>query len=447
VDGVRVLVLPLVVAGIAGGSRHTPPQLLAAHPCPDAPGFTCSRLAVPLDHGGAFQGRLVLQVATQNVDKAPRGVLVFLSGGPGQPAVPAAVRIESRLASAIRGYRLVLFDQRGTGAGALRCPALQREMGSSDLAVPSEAAVTACAGAIGPKRRFFSTADTLADLDALRRALGAAKISLDGVSYGTFVAERYALHYPEHVERLVLDSVVPHAGVDPLEIANAHAVVRVLRSVCRNPICRTDPIRDLAAVVTKWNVGPAVLDALTTMSVVDPSFRGVVTALHAARLGRRRPLDALLQRWGPDPGTPAEALSQGLHASTLCSDTPMPWGGAATPLAVRRHALARAVSKVVPAAVWPFNRSIAGGNGIVRTCLDWPPVGSPRQPPNADLPAVPTLLLSGERDLSTPLAWAKLELARAPRGRLIVVRGAGHSVQLRAVSNAGRIAVAEFLQH
>ena len=105
-------------------------------------------------------------------------------------------------------------------------------MGSSDLAPPTKAAVTACARAIGPKRRFFGTDQTVQDLDLLRRALGVDKLSLDGVSYGTFVAERYALRYPTHVARLVLDSVVPHVGINGLSVENASAVGRVLRSLC-----------------------------------------------------------------------------------------------------------------------------------------------------------------------------------------------------------------------
>ena len=58
----------------------------------------------------------------------------------------------------------------------------------------------------------------MADLEALRVALGADKLTLDGVSYGTFVAERYAMAHPDRVARLVLDSVVPAAGLDGLEV-------------------------------------------------------------------------------------------------------------------------------------------------------------------------------------------------------------------------------------
>src|SRR5581483_11640018 len=284
----------------------------------------------------------------------------------------------------------------------------------------------------GAKRRFFGTDQTVQDIDVIRRALGVQKLTLDGVSYGSFVAERYALRYPRRTARLVLDSVVPHPGIDGLSVANAHAAGRVLRAVCRERSCPGDPADDLAAVVT--------------MSVVDPTYPDVPEALHAARQGRTAALDSLVARWAPDPQTPAEALSQGLHASALCADNPMPWGDAATPVARRLPALRRAVARIPPAALWPFTRAAAFGPGIVRTCLYWPPEPVTRAAPREQLPPVPTLLLAGDRDLSTPLAWARQEASLAPRGKLVVVPGAGHSVQMRAVSDAGRDALRAFLQ-
>ena len=139
-------------------------------------------------------------------------------------------RARQRMRALLHDYRLVMLDQRGTGAGALRCPALQRAMGTSDLTVPPRGTVEACAQALGPRRRFYSTADTVADLEALRVALGADKLTLDGVSYGTFVAERYAIAHPDRVARLVLDSVVPAAGLDALEVDGMHETARVLRA-------------------------------------------------------------------------------------------------------------------------------------------------------------------------------------------------------------------------
>ena len=412
--------------------------------CADAPGFTCSTLTVPLDHSGHVPGTLALRVAAQDAD-APRGVLIFLSGGPGQPGEPFAYRVASRLGPATAGFRIVMLDQRGTGAGALRCRALQRQMGSSDLAVPSRAAVRACAAAVGSNRRFFSTSDTVQDLEALRRSLGVKKLTLDGVSYGTYVAELYALRYPQHVAGLVLDSVVPHVAFDPLSVADAHASARVLRAVCRADRCGTDPAADLAAVVRRRPVGLGLLDALVTMSVADPSFRGVAPSLHAARAGRWQALERLIAQWRPDPGTPYAFFSQGLHASTLCADTRMPWGGPSAAPARRAPALRRAVARIPTAAIWPFTRAVAAGNGIVKTCLFWPRTPAPPQPRAAKLPPVPVLLLAGDRDLSTPLPWARAEARRAPKGKLVIVHGAGHSTQLRATAETARAALNAFL--
>src|SRR5581483_8533614 len=442
-----LLALPLLVAGLGGGGAPAGAAggLADPRPCVAAPGFTCSTLTVPVDHSGGTPGTLRLQVAVQDV-AASRGTFLFLTGGPGQPGAPFAARVALKLAPALAGYRVVAFDQRGTGVPALRCPALQRRMGSSDLAVPTRSEVVDCARAIGAKRRFFGTDQTVQDIDVIRRALGVQKLTLDGVSYGSFVAERYALRYPRRTARLVLDSVVPHPGIDGLSVANAHAVGRVLRAVCRERPCPGDPAKDLAAAVRRSNVSTALLDALVTMSVVDPTYPGVPEALHAARQGRPAQLESLISGFRPDPQTPAEALSQGLHASALCADNPMPWGDAATPVARRLPALRRAVARIPPAALWPFTRAAAFGNGIVRTCLYWPPEPVTRAGPREQLPPVPTLLLAGDRDLSTPLAWARQEASLAPRGKLVVVPGAGHSVQMRAVSDAGRDALRAFLQ-
>jgi pimeloyl-ACP methyl ester carboxylesterase len=55
------------------------------------------------------------------------------------------------------------------------------------------------------------------------------------------------------------------------------------------------------------------------------------------------------------------------------------------------------------------------------------------------------LLLAGDRDLSTPLAWARAEARRAPKGKLVIVHGAGHSTQLRATAETARAALDAFL--
>jgi pimeloyl-ACP methyl ester carboxylesterase len=441
---VGLLVLPVVaVLAVAGSASAQRVGLRNAHPCPGVTGYTCATLDVPLDRAHPARGTLHLRVGMGDNVRAPRGVLLVLSGGPGQPGLPILHGYVDRALSAEKGrYRIVVFDQRGTGAGALNCRSLQREMGSSDLTPPSVAAVRACARKLGARRAFFGTDDVVADMEALRRALGVGKWSLDGISYGTYVGERYGLAHPSHVRKLVLDSVVPQVGEFDLGVAEFAAVRRVLHSVC-GARC----VSDLAAVVRRDQLGPQLLDALTFDSIADPTFRtfwNVPAALRQARRGNRAQLDRFLAAASAyQRNTPAAALDQGLHASALCADWRYPWGDSAAPLAGRAARLRAAAARIPAAKLYPFDLRTATGNGFVRQCLPWAPT-APTASPHGKL-RVRTLLVNGTHDLSTPLAWARKQLALTPRGKLVVVPGAGHSVQSRAASGLGRRAVARFL--
>ena len=406
----------LLAAGCGGGSHRaaatatptptpTPtaaqdlPRLSDVAPCEDVTRARCATLRVPLDHSGKTPGTLDLRVAVSGHPGAP--VLLLLSGGPGQPGLPFLESARRHLGAAARQKRLVAIDQRGTGRDALRCPALQRQMGASDLTPPTAKAVRDCATRIGGNRRFYTTADTVADLEMLRQALGpgAERIALDGVSYGTYVAERYALAHPDHVSVLVLDSVVPHNGLSryPLEVMKA--APRVLGRAAA---------RDLATVIARHHNGPQMLDMLTGLSIGKPHLAVAASALRKAAAGDTRPLNRLAANvLRVERSYRATDLSQGLHAATLCAD--------AGPIQT-------------PEAVYPYDAETAKGNGVVRQCRFWPPAGpAPNLP--ADLPNVPALLLAGTKDLSTPLEDARAEAEHAPAGKLVVVPGAGHSVQ------------------
>jgi pimeloyl-ACP methyl ester carboxylesterase len=408
----RLLVVALLIAGCGGGAHRTVatttptstpadeadvPRLSELAPCEDVSRATCSTLRVPLDHSGKTPGTLDLPVAVSGPDGAP--VLVLLSGGPGQPGLPFLEGARHHLGAPGRKYRLVVIDQRGTGRDALRCPALQRQMGASDLTPPTAKAVRDCAKRIGDYRRFYATADTVADLEMLRQALGAQKIALDGVSYGTYVAERYALAHPDRVSKLVLDSVVPHDDLMTYPLSVMKAAPRVLGHAAT---------RDLATVVARRHNGPQMLDMLTGLSIGKPHLAVAVGALRQAAAGDMGPLNRLSAGvLRAERAYKATDLSQGLHAATLCAD--------AGPIQPGK-------------AVYPYDEETATGNGVVRQCQFWPPAGPAPQLP-ADLPDVPTLLLAGTKDLSTPLEDARAEAAHAPGGKLIVVPGAGHSVQ------------------
>ncbi|MFD7323561.1 alpha/beta hydrolase [Streptomyces sp. NPDC059875] len=422
------------------------PGLTGHRPCPGQPDVTCADLTVPLDRGGAVPGTLKLRAAVLGKADAPRGTLLFLTGGPGQPGVPFVPRIRERLPDVLAEYRLVMIDQRGTGGGAVDCPALQKEVGSSDTVAPTPGAVTACAESLGRNRDFYTTADTVADLEDLRRALRVPSWTVDGVSYGTFTGAQYALAHPQRVRRLVLDSVVPSDGAGVLYEDSLGHSAQVLRTACREQRCGFDPARDLAKVVRRDGNGVGVFNLLVIASIIDPKLDdprfGILNALHASAGGDRARLDALVAGFsGPSGESPAD-FSSGLHAATLCADSRWPWGDSAAPVEGRERALKRAVQRIRPADVWPFERETAGGQGIPRTCLPWPASRPHRAAPGRTL-TMPVLLLAGDRDLSTPVRWARELAAATPRAELVVLEGAGHSTQSR--SAGGARAATEFL--
>ena len=120
-------------------------------------------------------------------------------------------------------------------------------------------------------------------------------------------------------------------------------------------------------------------------------------------------------------------------------------GRPGAPPSARGPALQRAARSLPDAAFGPFDRATATGNGIAATCAAWPPIARPGVAPGGRLPRVPVLLLAGDHDLSTPLAWAQRQRRRAPLGRLVVVPGAGHSVQSRASDPRVARALGRFL--
>ena len=124
--------------------------------------------------------------------------------------------------------------------------------------------------------------------------------------------------------------------------------------------------------------------------------------------------------------TPASDLSGGLHTATICADVDFPWT-AGSARRERRIAAPAAARELGKDAFGPFNPRTAAGNGLMKTCIRWRDPEAPPPPDPGPLPDVPTLILNGTWDLSTPLADARREAARSPDAQLLVVPHGGHS--------------------
>jgi len=426
---------PAALAALAAAvlAAVASPLARAADACDTTAGLRCMQVDVPLDRSGQSGGTVSLHVEVLPPAGVAKGVLFLVAGGPGQ-ASTSAFGLDSKSALelyrfAFPGYTLVAYDGRGTGrSGFLDCRA-RDETDWARLAA-------SCASSLGASRDFYTTADHVEDLEAVRAALGVDRIAIWGVSYGTKLALAYARAHPDHVERLLLDSVVGDAGGDPLDADVLRSLPLALGSLCAGGACRAataDPAGDVVALAQRLAAAPyrdldvgEFLD-LVVSSDLDPGLAAELpAAVHAALDGRWGPLLHLLVV--QDAGeSPVGAISFGLFLATVCGDGPFPWSADA-PVAARPDALAAAVAALPPGALGPFGRW-AAGFGNVRLCLGWPSrVAAATAAPLAGYPDVPVLALSGSLDMRTPTADAAAVVSQFPHGRLLVVPGVGHSV-------------------
>ncbi|HEY7074500.1 MAG TPA: alpha/beta fold hydrolase [Solirubrobacteraceae bacterium] len=450
-------VAALALTLVAPATAHA----LRWRPCSDFPDARCSRLTVPLDRTGVDPGRVRLRIADLGRARG-RPALMYLSGGPGGAGVSEMLDVAAGLPELMQRFRVIGFDQRGTGrSGLLRCPEIER-----DVRLASASAAAACARRLGPARRHYTTPDSVADMESIRRALGIDKLTLFGISYGTELALEYARAHPDHVARMVLDSTLDPDADDPFETASFRAMAPSLRALCPAACAgiSADPAGDLATLVRRLLARPAtgtaydgrgrphrrrirwtaLLDYMFNADY-DPALRAALPAAVRAALARdTAPLARLLRDAAPlsSLGPPEEFSSA--RFATICEETPLPWAPG-TPLDQRAARSAAAAAALGPAAFSPFQTASAAADEV-SLCLRWPDVPRPVRPvvPGPD-PAVPTLILQGGEDLRTPPEESARVAARLPGAIRVVVPGVGHGVSAADPSGCGERAVVRFL--
>jgi pimeloyl-ACP methyl ester carboxylesterase len=422
------------------------PEDTVFKPCARHSVSICGRVVVPLDRPAATS---VISLYVRRVPPLgpPRGTVFALAGGPGQAATPFAEGTAAAFARALNGREVVTFDQRGIGkSGLLRCPTLE-SLGEKTQHVGG--ATADCADTLGARRAFYTTRDSVEDLEAVRRAVGADRVTLYGTSYGTKLALAYAIAYPQHVDRLVLDSVVATNGPDPFIRDSLQAVPRILRARCGTRCTFTkDPAADLAELAKKLSSGllhgplvrpdghvyPARLGRLNLIDLLfsgdfDPTLRaGMPSAVRSALNGDPAPLLRLVHRGSSEATDPVSYFNPAIFAATICAEGPLPWNRTSPPGA--RFAEAKAQVASTPEDMFGgFDRNTAFvAAGTYELCRGWPSPPTDPAIPNGPYPPVPTLILSGEDDIRTPLSTAVALAKQLPRATVVSVPDAGHSV-------------------
>ncbi|HEY5045361.1 MAG TPA: alpha/beta fold hydrolase [Solirubrobacteraceae bacterium] len=444
--GVLLTVCVCMVASAAQAQAQ-----IAVAPCGDSNDFACGHLTVPLDPSGGTAGTITLALRRH---RAPVGeakdAIIALAGGPGQAAIPFAEQFAQLLGPIASTRDLIVFDQRGIGLShPLSCHRFEVSANASPGRTIAE-----CAAQIGPTRSFYATRDSVADIEAIRVAGGYEKLVVYGTSYGTKVAEEYAQAYPSHVEALVLDSVVPPNGPDPLDRATFAAVPRILGQLCAARACAQitpNPVGDLARLVRRLTRGALrgrVIDGrgvAHTVRITSDALLGILldgdleptlrsefpAAVRSAANGDTAALARLQARAESEEASEAESPSESfdnpLFLATSCEDEQFPWNRAAGP----RERLAAAKARIAAlgaSAIAPFTRANVLDLSELEACAFWPFTTPAPAAADAPFPRVPTLILSGADDLRTPTADAREVAAQIPGSHLLVVPNTGHSV-------------------
>ncbi|HET9649258.1 MAG TPA: alpha/beta fold hydrolase, partial [Microlunatus sp.] len=178
--------------------------------------FQCATATVPLDYDEP-NGRTITVALTRlpATDRSHRiGSLFTNPGGPGGSGVDFVQQGASVLYSGqVRArFDIIGFDPRGvsrsTPATCFPTPEKEQAALSGDLPFPlvrrqlsrmnreTAALARACVQTSAERLRHLSTANVARDLELLRRAVGDARLSYAGYSYGTYLGATYAKLFP-----------------------------------------------------------------------------------------------------------------------------------------------------------------------------------------------------------------------------------------------------------
>jgi len=400
----------------------------------------CAKFEVPENRDAPDGRRIALNIAwlppSQEGEEAPDPVF-FLAGGPGQAATETYPLLDAAFAEVRRQRGVVLVDQRGTGdSNPLSC---KTGDDAAEAAAPAEALAAAtaearaCAETLSARADLtrYTTTDAVADLEAVRRAIGAGRINLVGVSYGTRVAQQYAMRHPQHTRSIVLDSVVPNTlGLGNIFARNLEEALALQFALCtKAPACKGklgDPRAALEALLAKLRAAPVEVeyrdattgelerDTLTADAVAGlvrmyaymPAAASLLPKLvFEANQGRYGNLMALAKLMSGDL---EGAMAMGMQLSVVCSEDR---GSMVARAEDAGTVLGNAMAEQMAAAcaVWPKGTVPADFNR---------PLATP----------VPALLLSGEFDPVTPPRYGDEVAKSLPNGRHLVLRGQGHNV-------------------
>jgi pimeloyl-ACP methyl ester carboxylesterase len=368
----------------------------------------------------------------------PGTPIFLLAGGPGSSWLEQLEWDENF--DEVQLYRtvadVVLFDQRGGGRSrpALTCEGseplpLEAPLDPDRVATALRKLSVACRDrwlAAGVDLAGLNTVESAADVDALRAALGYEKISLVGGSYGSHLALALMRQFPRTIDRVVLYGVEgpDHTWDDPagkLATLGRIAAAAEASPAFRGKIPEGGLLGALRTVIRRLEAAPATVtvrrDGRDASVVVDATLVRLASGVQAGR--RSRPAawpTMILDLYRGDYGGVARGA---IELRTVRAHTPM-------------HYMMDCASGVSPEraaryAADPAREILGDINLEYRAVCDaWraPDLGPSFRAPVVS--AIPTLILHGTWDTSTPIENAREVASTLSNGQLVEVVEGGH---------------------
>lgn len=423
--------------------------------------FQCATLRVPLDYANPAGPAISIAVVRLPAsDPAARiGSLVLNPGGPGGSGVQFVLQAAQAFPAVIRQhFDIVSFDPRGVGeSDPVRCVSNQQldayvnadpdpttAAQIASVVAISKAFVAGCERESGSLLGHVATIDQARDMDVLRAALGDAKLTYLGFSYGTYLGAKYIQLFPTHIRAMVLDGAVdPALSTEQLNATQAQGFETDLGDFVQ--WCIAGGRCPLGGSV---GAADARLRALSAAVLAHPVsgeggrlmgsgdfFNGLADALYDPAQGWPALSQGLAQLAAGNATIMLELSDQltgrqpnGQYTNEIeanvainCVDRPSP----------RRLATyeqdAAADAKLAPF----FGAAIAWGS---LTCAYWPvpPVEAPHPVRNTGPTTI--LVVGTTRDPATPYSWAQALTSQLGNAELLSYNSDGHTAYLRGSS-------------
>jgi len=364
-------------------------------------------------------------------DPEPDPVL-FVTGGPGQAATTLISFANAAYAQLKQRRDLVFIDQRGTGASnLLACPGPFPSGEASVLgALFPPDHIDACRERLSERADLGLYASHLAvdDMAEVLTKVEYEKVNLIGTSFGTRVVQVFLRRHADRVRTAVMNGVVPVSrNVYAHAAENAQDALDFLIEECElDPVC-ADHYPDIRSrfwdVVARFADGPIqVRRPRGTVEFDRGDFGYAVRGMLYGELADEvlawtwdtyltgdftRFADYAIERAAWIAST---TFGTGMHLSVICAED-IPFGAGDV----------EALSADTFLGLHLYERYSAACQRWVRG----PIAPGFREPVASD---APVLLISGERDPVTPVAWGEEVAAHLSNSLHIIVPSGGHGI-------------------